>query len=334
MGEEGAGLTTSVDSHCSMSSIRQAWVTGIWREGQRVRAVRLASLGPTGRGLGQLPTPGTPPSCDGASRTCPASPSPAVPPGWLLPSCLGPQVLPAVPGCGQGGGGASRLSRGWGRAPDSWSRATRRERTPGSYGPRVRAWCAGPGPGPSTGAQGHLTQEYSQPRERPASKAEAGGTTAGRPPTPPQTQRSWWKGAEVGRDRGRGRDHQTRPGRCIPRGCGYARGHGTVAPPHRLLHRGGGLRAGLGQGWGPGASHAKCVYSGRIQLEVRGTDSGIRETRRWPDPCDSAQVTQLLCPSLRSSLERVTVPTVQAQIAVRSKRDEGAKELSTAPGTA
>lgn len=25
-------LTTSVDSHCSMSSMRQAWVTGIWKD--------------------------------------------------------------------------------------------------------------------------------------------------------------------------------------------------------------------------------------------------------------------------------------------------------------
>lgn len=34
VGEERAPLTTSVDSHFSMSSMRQAWVTGIWRGGQ------------------------------------------------------------------------------------------------------------------------------------------------------------------------------------------------------------------------------------------------------------------------------------------------------------
>lgn len=34
VGEEQAPLTTSVDSHFSMSSMRQAWVTGIWRGGQ------------------------------------------------------------------------------------------------------------------------------------------------------------------------------------------------------------------------------------------------------------------------------------------------------------
>lgn len=34
VGEERAPLTTSVDSHFSISSMRQAWVTGIWRGGQ------------------------------------------------------------------------------------------------------------------------------------------------------------------------------------------------------------------------------------------------------------------------------------------------------------
>lgn len=28
-------LTTSVDSHCSMSSMMRAWVAGIWKEGGR-----------------------------------------------------------------------------------------------------------------------------------------------------------------------------------------------------------------------------------------------------------------------------------------------------------
>lgn len=50
MGEEGARAfasgpgwprpTTSVDSHCSMSSMRQAWVTGIWKEGKRLKQER------------------------------------------------------------------------------------------------------------------------------------------------------------------------------------------------------------------------------------------------------------------------------------------------------
>lgn len=56
-------LTTSVDSHCSMSSMRQAWVTGIWREGQSEAGRRTGqrSTGPPAgacwRGPGQSPSP-------------------------------------------------------------------------------------------------------------------------------------------------------------------------------------------------------------------------------------------------------------------------------------
>ena len=105
VGEERAPLTTSVDSHFSMSSMRQAWVTGIWRGGQgpspALATGEVPSPSPSLLGRGQLthPTPSGP-------KTAPAQ----------LPGTLrSPRVLPVVPGCGRGGcGPAGRAGDGEG----------------------------------------------------------------------------------------------------------------------------------------------------------------------------------------------------------------------------
>lgn len=63
-------------------------------------------------------------------------------------------------------------------------------------------------------------------------------------------------------------------------GCGCARGHFSLG------HKDGGS-ATKAPAQGLGASFSTSFFGGRIQLEVMGTDFGVRETGIWLGPLNT-----------------------------------------------